>query len=108
MSTAADYAYSMPTRYGLADAATAVPEADAPPCAPTITGAEPGYARDPMNKLASRSLAPTIQNMLNIRMGGEQMLVHSGDNRNIARPLAQHRRPGSDTIPGIDLTPPCA
>ena len=72
-----DYAYSMLTRWlGWLDAATAVPEAErAALRAYDYRVRELGYARDPMNKLAEQVFgADQVQNMLNIRMGREQML----------------------------------
>ena len=42
---------------------------------------ELGYARDPMNKLAEQVFgADQVQNMLNIRMGREQMLRTAASN----------------------------
>ena len=76
IDTLEKYAYQMLDRWlGWLDKAAPVPEAQrAALRAYDFKVRELGYARDPMNKLAEQVFgADQVENMLNIRMGREQM-----------------------------------
>ncbi|MEH6591360.1 MAG: hypothetical protein V7746_13960 [Halioglobus sp.] len=76
------YAYSMLDRWlGWLDSAQPIPEAERAALQDyDFKVRELGYARDPMNKLAEQVFgADQVDNMLNIRMGREQMTRRLAD-----------------------------